>query len=140
MDLALNNKLNEKDKKSLFLEGMNEPNNLPNWLSNEDLEFFTKEFKKSGMFGPLNRYRCMDLDWKDLFNLSFNKIKKPSCFITGSLDPVNFFIPGVNLFDSIDKNYDDLRVKEQLNDIGHWTQQEAPEQVNKILLDFLEKI
>ena len=48
MDLALNNKLNEKDKKSLFLEGMNEPNNLPNWLSNEDLEFFTKEFKKSG--------------------------------------------------------------------------------------------
>jgi pimeloyl-ACP methyl ester carboxylesterase len=31
-------------------------------------------------------------------------------------------------------------VKEQLNDIGHWTQQEAPDQVNKILLDFLEKI
>ena len=23
---------------------------------------------------------------------------------------------------------------------GHWTQQEAPDQVNKILLDFLEKI
>ena len=140
IDLALKNNLNEKDKKSLFLEGMNEPKDLPSWLSNKDLKYFTKEFEKSGMFGPLNRYRCMDLDWKDLFKMSFDKIKKPSCFITGSLDPVNFFIPGVNLFDSVGGNYEDLRVKEQLNGIGHWTQQEAPDQVNKILLDFLEKI
>ena len=69
IDLSLKNNLNEKDKKSLFLEGMNEPKDLPSWLSNKDLKYFTKEFEKSGMFGPLNRYRCMDLDWKDLFKM-----------------------------------------------------------------------
>ena len=140
MALALDNNLKIKDKNSFFLDGMIEPKALPKWLTSEDLDYFTEEFEESGMFGPLNRYRCMDLDWKELFKLSLNKIKHPSCFITGSLDPVNFFIPGVNLFETVGDNYEDLRVKELLNHTGHWTQQEAPQQVNKILLDFLEKI
>ena len=92
------------------------------------------------MTGPLNRYRCMDLDWKELKDLSLNKITKPACFITGDLDPVNFFIPDVNLFESIGENYTDLRKKEIIENVGHWTQQEAPDKVNKILLDFLGKI
>ena len=137
---ASDGNLKQKDKSSTFLEGMTEPENLPKWLTDEDLEYFTNEFKKSGMYGPLNRYRCMDLDWEELFKLSLNKIKQPSCFITGSLDPVNFFIPGVNLFESVGENYKNLKIKELIDDVGHWTQQEAPDQVNKILLDFLEKI
>ena len=63
------------------------------------------------MTGPLNRYRCMDLDWKELKDLSLNKIEKPACFITGDLDPVNFFVPNVNFFESIGENYNDLRKK-----------------------------
>ena len=53
---------------------------------------------------------------------------------------VNFFIPDVNLFESIGENYTDLRKKEIIENVGHWTQQEAPDKVNKILLDFLGKI
>ena len=130
----------KKDKNSSFLENEDIPENLPDWLSQEDLNYFVKEFENSGMTGPLNRYRCMDLDWKELKDLSLNKITKPACFITGDLDPVNFFVPGVNLFDSIGENYTDLRKKEIIENVGHWTQQEAPDKVNKILLDFLGKI
>ncbi len=56
------------------------------------------------------------------------------------MDPVNFFVPNVNFFESIGENYNDLRKKEIIENVGHWTQQEAPDKVNKILLDFLEKI
>ena len=38
------------------------------------------------------------------------------------------------------ENYTDLRKKEIIKNVGHWTQQEAPDKVNKILLDFLGKI
>ena len=55
-------------------------------------------------------------------------------FITGELDPVNFFIRDVNLLDIIEVYYDDLRVKKIVEKCGHWTQQEKPEEVNKILL------
>jgi len=140
LNLSLGGLKEKKEKTSTFLKGMNEPEFLPKWLSEKDMRYFVGEFQNSGMLGPLNRYRCMNLDWSELYKLSLNKITKPACFITGSLDPVNFFIPGVNLFDSVGKNYEDLRTKKLLNDVGHWTQQEAPNEVNKILLDFLEKI
>jgi pimeloyl-ACP methyl ester carboxylesterase len=92
------------------------------------------------MRGPLNRYRCIDLDWNELKNFSESKIEKPACFITGDLDPVNFFIPDNELFNTIDKHYTDLRVKKLIHKCGHWTQQEKPKEVNEILLDFLKKI
>ena len=140
IDLASKGKVKKKDKNSSFLEYEDLPSNLPNWLSQDDLNYFVKEFENSGMTGPLNRYRCMDLDWKELKDSSLNKIEKPACFITGDLDPVNFFVPNVNFFESIGENYNDLRKKEIIENVGHWTQQEAPGKVNKILLDFLEKI
>ena len=40
----------------------------------------------------------------------------------------------------IEVYYDDLRVKKIIEKCGHWTQQEKPEEVNKILLDFLKEI
>ena len=138
---SLSKNLTKKKKKGdLFLDFESIPNKLPHWLSKVDLKYFVEEFENSGMTGPHNRYRCMDLDWRELKHLSLNKIEKPACFITGSLDPVNFFIPNVNLFESIGENYNDLRTKEIIENVGHWTQQEAPDKVNKILLDFLEKI
>ena len=80
----------KKDKNSSFLENEDIPENLPNWLSQGDLNYFVKEFENSGMTGPLNRYRCMDLDWKELKDLSLNKIEKPACFITISCKKIKF--------------------------------------------------
>ena len=129
-----------KSKESSFLEGLSKKESLPSWLTDKDLEYYLSQFNISGMRGPLNRYRCMDIDWAELKEISKNKIQKPACFITGELDPVNFFIRDVNLLDIIEVYYDDLRVKKIVEKCGHWTQQEKPEEVNKILLDFLKEI
>tara|TARA_B100000378_G_scaffold36316_4_gene27385 strand:+ start:8752 stop:8880 length:129 start_codon:yes stop_codon:yes gene_type:complete len=34
----------------------------------------------------------------------------------------------------------DLRINELIPGIGHWTQQEAPDRVNEIILDFLKEV
>ena len=39
--------------------------------------------------------------------------------------------------DHINKNYNDLRELQIIKECGHWTQQEKPNEVNKILMDFL---
>ena len=90
-----------------------------------------------GVYLSIDKDRSVCESLKDL---SLNKIEKPACFITGSLDPVNFFIPNVNFFESIGENYNDLRTKEIIENVGHWTQQEAPEEVNEFLLNFLKQI
>ena len=39
----------------------------------------------------------------------------------------------------IGSNYDNLLIAEELEGIGHWTQQEAPEEVNNLILKFLKQ-
>jgi pimeloyl-ACP methyl ester carboxylesterase len=54
---------------------------------------------------------------------------------------VNFFIPSSEpLIERIGKNYKNLLFAEELEGIGHWTQQEAPEEVNRLILKFLKQV
>ena len=113
---------------------------LPEWLSQKDIDYFVSQFEISGMRGPLNRYRAQNIDWDELSDLP-KAISQPAFFITGTLDPVNFFVPSEqSLMERIGSNYDNLLVAEELEGIGHWTQQEAPEEVNQLLLSFLNKL
>ena len=92
------------------------------------------------MRGPLNRYRAQNIDWEELSHLP-STISQPAFFITGTLDPVNFFVPSEqSLVKRIESNYENLLLVEELEGIGHWTQQEAPEEVNTFILSFLERL
>ena len=54
---------------------------------------------------------------------------------------MNFFIATEEpLVDRIKTNYENLLFAEELEGIGHWTQQEAPEDVNKLILKFLKQV
>ena len=129
-----------KGPDSTFLEGMKDFDELPSWLTQEDINYFVSQFKISGLRGPLNRYRAQNIDWEELTDLP-DQIEQPAFFITGSLDPVNFFIKSEkSLIDRIKSNYNNLLLVEELEGIGHWTQQEAPEQVNSMILSFLNKL
>ncbi|KMZ67304.1 hypothetical protein ZOSMA_26G00530 [Zostera marina] len=37
---------------------------LPAWFTQEDLDYYTTKFTKSGFTGPLNYYRCLDKNWE----------------------------------------------------------------------------
>mgnify|MGYP006157079667 FL=1 len=129
-----------KTPESTFLEGMQEFSDLPSWLSSEDIDYFVSQFEIGGMRGPLNRYRAQNIDWQELENLP-EKLDQPAFFVTGSLDPVNFFVPSnKSLLERIEVNYENLLITKEIQDIGHWTQQESPDEVNRVILEFLNKI
>ena len=131
----------EKTKDSTFLEGMEIFEDFPNWFTKEDLDYFVSQFEISGLRGPFNRYRAQNIDWHEIPELEGKILEQPAFFVTGTLDPVNFFVPSdQSLVDRIGPNYKNLIFAEELEGVGHWTQQEAPEEVNTFILNFLKKV
>ncbi len=120
-----------------MLSDIPSPNQLPNWLTKTDLDYYTSQFIEHG-FGPsLNRYRCQTKDWQELTQLTNAKIDVPSCFIAGEKDRVLKFVPNVDLIEHMRPWMTDLRICKILKNIGHWVQQESPEVVNSHIKEFM---
>lgn len=109
---------------------------LPDWMSAKELDFYVQEFTKSGFRGPLNWYRNIDYNWENTGFLSGSKLAQPLLFIAGAVDPVLEMYPGV--VETLESSAPGLWRKVLLPGVGHWVQQEAPDQVNHHLLQFLE--
>jgi pimeloyl-ACP methyl ester carboxylesterase len=125
-----------KPKDSKLFDGLSVPENLPRWLRREDLDAYATEFQRTGFRGPLNRYRNMDRDWEELAQLAGATVAQPAIFITGQQDPVGSFVP----MDPMKSLVPNLRKTVTIPDCGHWVQQEAPEQVNVELIEFLRAL
>ena len=108
------------------------------WLPKEDLDFYIAEFKRSGFRGPLNWYRNIDFNWEHTGFLSGSKLQQPTLFIAGDVDPVLDMYPGA--YESLEERVPQLWQKTRLPNIGHWVQQEAAGEVNRLLLEFLESL
>ena len=114
------------------------PDALPTWLTEDDLDVFVGEFERTGFTGPLNRYRCVDLDWRDLAAFSRRPIPVPSLFIWGELDGPTIW--GAGAIARFGETLPDLRGSHILPGSGHWVQQERAEDINRLLLDFLTEV
>ncbi|QRK13876.1 alpha/beta hydrolase [Archangium violaceum] len=125
-----------KKKGDKFLTGLDTPETLPAWLTEDDLAYFAKEFAGSGFRGGLNRYRNMDRDWEELPELATVRIEQPALFITGEKDPVRAMAP-VDLMKSLVPNLKEVLV---IPGAGHWIQQERAAEVNAALLAFLKDL
>jgi pimeloyl-ACP methyl ester carboxylesterase len=120
-----------------YLDGLVDPNPLPDWLTPDDLDYYAGEFARSGFRGPLNRYRTSELDFAQQAEIADCRIEQPAAFIAGSLDPVLGFLPGVDLVALMRERVTDLRLVRIIDGAGHWVQQERPAEVNTALLEFL---
>ena len=109
---------------------------LPHWLSEAELAARVVEFKRNGFAGPLNRYRNVDRDWEDLAALDGVTVRQPAIFIAGALDASIAW-----LSEAIDDQADwlpGLTGTHILKGCGHWVQQERPDQVNDLIIDWLQ--
>ncbi len=124
-------------KSAGFLDQLVDCEKLPAWLSEEDLDFFTEEFTRAGFRGGLNWYRNMDRTWELSAPFQGRKLEQPALFISGDQD----LIRANPLWEAqMRAVVNDLRKPLILPGIGHWTQQEAPEAVNRALIDFLRSL
>lgn len=111
------------------------PDKLPAWLNEADLDFYTAEFTRAGFKGGINWYRNFDSNWAATPFLDGAKILQPTVFIVGDRDLVMKLAP--DEVKAMPANVPKLAGTHILPGIGHWTQQEAPEKVNELLLGFL---
>jgi pimeloyl-ACP methyl ester carboxylesterase len=102
-------------------------------LSPEDLEVYVRAFGAGGFRGPINWYRNMTRDWELQAGLP-ERVDQPALMITAENDP---FLPP-HLADGMERFVPDLETR-MILDCGHWTQQERPEEVNRLLLDWLDR-
>jgi len=136
----------DKKPESKFLEGIHSYDTYPDWITHNEMDYLINEFEGSGLRGPLNRYRNFDLDFSELSHLMNKKISQPAAFLTGSHDPVNFFvlpkgyINSNDLRDNIELQYEQLIDAVLVDGAGHWVQEEKADEVNVFLLNFLRSV
>jgi pimeloyl-ACP methyl ester carboxylesterase len=122
-------------KSEMFLDTGSLPETLPSWLTEQDLDVFTREFERTGFRGGLNWYRNIDRLWELTPFLSRATLPQPALFVAGEVDPVITMYR--EAFDVLEQTMPRLRRKVLLPGAGHWIQQERPAQVNQLLLEFL---
>jgi pimeloyl-ACP methyl ester carboxylesterase len=120
-----------------FLDQMEDPEKLPHWLTEADLDFFTHEFERRGFRGGLNWYRNMDRSWELSAPFQGKKIEQPALFISGDRDLIR---ANQTWEENMRKVVPNLRDPVLLPGIGHWTQQESPDAVNRAMIDFLRSL
>jgi pimeloyl-ACP methyl ester carboxylesterase len=66
------------------------------------------------------------------------KLLQPTLYVGGTDDAVvEFARPGV---DNLEKSVPNLWKKILLPGVGHWTEQEAPAEVNRLIVEFLRSV
>ena len=108
------------------------------WQDADDRAFYVGEFSRAGFSGGLNRYRCMDRDWVDLRAWRGAAIRQPSLYIGGDKDGPTIW--GAGSIARYGETLPGLHASVVLPGVGHWIQQEAAEETNGLILDFLASL
>ena len=105
------------------------------WLPDHELEVYSEEYGRNGFQGGLQGYRTNPAD-KALDIFCDKKIDVPSMFIGGKSDWGVYQTPG-GLQALEDTHTTQFKGTVLVEGAGHWVQQEQPEIVSKLLIDFL---
>jgi len=126
-----------KSPDSDLLSDMEDPGTLGTWCTESDLDFYTTEFEQSGFRGPLNYYRNHNLTWS-LTEGGPEKITQPALVVAGEKDGV--IMLAADALKNMPRYVTNLKVNQLIPGIGHWTQQEAPAEVNTLMIDFITSV
>lgn len=128
--------LQEKPAGSLLHEGMQDPGEPPAWCGPEAFGVYLATFEGPGFRGALNWYRNFERNWERTAPLAERKVEQPALFLLGDKDPV-----GTLEAHSLQKMPTWVPDIEQhlIANCGPWLQSEQPEEVSRLLLDFLER-
>jgi pimeloyl-ACP methyl ester carboxylesterase len=110
------------------------------WLPDSELGVYSAEYARTGFQGGLQWYRCMT-DSKYVVELQKycgRTIDVPSCFIAGKSDWGTYQVPG-HMERMQSSACTAMLSCHLVEGAGHWVQQEQPEEVSKLLLQFLQQ-
>ncbi len=123
-----------------FLGGRPQPETLPAWITEQDIDVFAGEFFRAGFRGGLNWYRNIDRNWELLAPYAGARVTVPALYMAGDRDLVVSFPGARELIAKLDHFVPQLRPVQMLSGCGHWTQQERSGEVNAALIEFLRSL
>jgi pimeloyl-ACP methyl ester carboxylesterase len=102
-------------------------------MSPEELDVFIKTYEKTGFTGGINWYRNFTRNWEESADLK-EHVGVPSLMIMAEDDVV--LSPA--MAEGMEKYVPDLE-KHLVKRCGHWTQQEHPEETNRVIVDWMKR-
>jgi pimeloyl-ACP methyl ester carboxylesterase len=116
------------------------PDVLPSWLTEEDIDVYTKEFDRTGFGSALSWVRNFDRNWELMAPWMGAKVGVPALYMAGEKDHVVRF-PGMSdLIANLKAFVPNLSRTLMLPGCGHWTQQERADDVNMAIIEFLKDL
>jgi pimeloyl-ACP methyl ester carboxylesterase len=100
-------------------------------LTDAERDVFASAFAKTGFTGPINWYRNWTANWERLAGVP-QVVKVPTLFI-GAMDDI---VVAPEHIEAMKPFVRDLECH-VLDNCGHWSQQERPDEVNRLLVDWL---
>jgi pimeloyl-ACP methyl ester carboxylesterase len=109
------------------------------WMTDNDLRVYSTEYMRTGFQGGLNAYRILTIPKYsgELTSFSGRTIDVPSCFIGGASDWGVRQSPGA--FEAMQDVCTRLLDVHLIEGAGHSIPEEQPEQVNRLLIEFMQR-
>jgi len=105
----------------------------PELLSKDEMAAFVESFERTGFTGGINWYRNFTRNWQRSEGID-QQVRVPGLMVMAEKDAV---LPP-SAADGMEAYVPDLE-KALIKDSGHWTQQEKPDDVNRVMLDWLDR-
>eukprot|EP00252_Welwitschia_mirabilis_P011460 TRINITY_DN25715_c0_g1_i1.p1 TRINITY_DN25715_c0_g1~~TRINITY_DN25715_c0_g1_i1.p1 ORF type:complete len:323 (+),score=50.39 TRINITY_DN25715_c0_g1_i1:141-1109(+) len=124
-----------------ILDVLEVPESLPTWISEEEIQYYAKQYEKTGYTGGLNYYRALDLTWELMAPWAGSQITVPAKFIVGDKDLV-YTAPGTKNYihgGGFKKTVPLLNEVVIIEGAYHFVHQERPNEVSEHILKFLGK-
>ena len=102
-------------------------------LTDEELNYFVETYKRTGFTGGINWYRNFSRNWRQSGTLE-QRVRVPGLMIMAEDDVV--LSPA--MADGMERFVPDLE-RALIRHCGHWTQQEHPDEVNRVMIDWLKR-
>ncbi|CAF9921840.1 MAG: hypothetical protein GOMPHAMPRED_002417 [Gomphillus americanus] len=103
-------------------------------LSDEEADFYAREYMRNGFESPLGWYKTRSINWKDELAIKEHTLQMPTLFIAASGDAA---LPP-SLSEGMDEHIPKLTRRQV--DTTHWALIEAPKQVNDYIWQWLEPL
>ncbi|HUP21790.1 MAG TPA: alpha/beta hydrolase [Thermoanaerobaculia bacterium] len=118
-----------------WISRLGQPKESPPWLLPHELDYYVQEFTCTGFRGGINYYRNFHRNWETTPQLAEARVEQPALFIAGERDMV--IAPWKDKLEAQMRPWvPGLRGLHLLPGAGHWVQQERPQEVNDLLIDF----
>jgi pimeloyl-ACP methyl ester carboxylesterase len=114
-----------------------DPEHLPAWITDADLDHMAAEFARTGFRGGLNWYRNIDRNWELTAPWAGALIRQPALFIAGSVDPIIAPGSGAAAVQALPITVPGLTRTLLIDGAGHFIQQERPQLVTEAIVGFL---